>query len=341
MAARIRLHCIRWASVAALLASSSAALAQGARDVPREAEDLYKQAVTAMIRKDYATACPRFEQVTRIVPDGGGVRLNLAQCYEDWGRLGSAIAQYTVAQALAEKDNRKDRLKTASKGIERLKPRAATLMIEIPGTVRSAPELAIKLDGDALAEKQWGVPTPVDKGPHTLVVTAKGYKPATVQVDVPKDGAAVNASIPALEPAPEEPRVAPAATVPPPVTNTVIVREEGVFTPQVRTAAVIGGGVFALGGLAAGGIMLGVSFAKGDERQKAESDPKGRDPAQAAAQAESTALNAALWCLVGGGAAAVGTGVFYLVTRPRAKAPVKAGAFVGPAGPSIWVQGQF
>ena len=32
---------------------------------------------------------------------------------------------------------------------------------------------------------------------------------------------------------------------------------------------------------------------------------------------------------------------FYFLTRPRVKAPVNAGAFVGPSGPSVWVSGQF
>lgn len=123
--------------------------------------------------------------------------------------------------------------------------------------------------------------------------------------------------------------------------KTVILKEEGVFTPQVRTAAVIGGGVLALGGLAAGGVMLGISFAKTDEKREAEGNPYGFETATSAAKAASEAQNAALWCFVGGGAAALGTGAFYFFTRPRVKAPVNAGAFVGPHGPSLWVNGQF
>lgn len=123
--------------------------------------------------------------------------------------------------------------------------------------------------------------------------------------------------------------------------KTVIVKEEGVFTPQVRTAAVIGGGALALGGLVAGGVLMGVSVTKADERQKAQLDPYGIDAAKTAAQAEADMRSAAIWCFVGGGAAAIGTGVFYLVTRPTVKAPVKAGAVVGPQGSSIWIEGKF
>lgn len=127
----------------------------------------------------------------------------------------------------------------------------------------------------------------------------------------------------------------------PPPPKTVIVKEEGVFTPQVRTAAVIGGGALAVGGLVAGGVALGISVAKGNERQSAAKDPFGGSAATSAARVEADAKNTALWCFVGGGVAAIGTGAFYFFTRPKIKAPVKAGAFVGPTGSAVFVEGQF
>ena len=123
--------------------------------------------------------------------------------------------------------------------------------------------------------------------------------------------------------------------------TTVIVKEEGILTPAVRTAGVLSGGALALGGIAAGGVMLGLSFAKADEKQKAMLNPFGFEAASAAAKAQADAQSTAIWCFAGGGVAAVGTIVFYVVTRPRVPPPVKAGAFVGPKGPSFWVEGQF
>jgi hypothetical protein len=129
---------------------------------------------------------------------------------------------------------------------------------------------------------------------------------------------------------------------PPPKTVIVQVKEEGLLTPQTRTAGVIAGGALALGALAAGGISLGVGFAKGSERQTATADPFGRETAKAAAQTEADAKSVALWCFVGGGVAAVGTTVFYLVTRPRVRTPpVQAGAAVAPSGGVIWARGTF
>lgn len=182
----------------------------------------------------------------------------------------------------------------------------------------------VLVDGEDIGKTPLGAPVPLDPGKHKIEVR-QGTKGETKEADVAA-GAMVT-----LDFTPPK--------APPP--KTVIVKEEGVFTPQVRTAAVIGGGALALGGLAAGGVMLGLSFAKADEKKKAELDPFGFDQAKAASQAQADAMNAALWCFVGGGAAAVGTGVFYLVTRPRVKAPVEAGAVVGPQGGSIWIHGQF
>ncbi len=336
------------AIAAALVASVGApdeASAQAPQAVPDEANRLYQEGAAAMIKKDYVVACSRFEQVSRMVPDGGGVRLNLAECHEEQGKLASAYAQYGIAETLAKKDGRKDRLKTATAGAARVKPKLAMLVVTVPEGVRSLPDVVIKLDGEVLGEKVWGVPYPVDRGAHTLVATARGYAPGTVRVDVPKDGVTTTTGVPPLAPAPAaapestpSPVVSPADPVEPKV---VFVKEEGVFTPQVRTAAVIGGGALALGGIAAGGVMLGLSFAKNDELQKARLDPFGQETAKTAAQAKADTLSTAIWCFVGGGAAAIGTGAFYFVTRPRVPPPVKAGAFVGPGGPGVWIQGQF
>lgn len=128
----------------------------------------------------------------------------------------------------------------------------------------------------------------------------------------------------------------------PPKTVIVEVKEEGLLTPQTRTAVVITGGALAVGGLAAGGISLGVGFAKGSERQTATADPFGRETAKAASQTEADAKSVAIWCFVGGGVAAVGTTVFYLVTRPRVRTPpVQAGAAVTSNGGVVWARGEF
>lgn len=329
--------------MALAISMAPAAAAAQAGGIPAEAEKLYKEAAAAMIKKDYATACPKFEQVTRFVPDGGGVRLNLAECYEEQGKLASAYTAYQLAETLAKKDNRKDREKSAAKGAERVKPKLATLTLTVPDAVRALPEVRISLDGEPLNEKVWGVPVPVDKGAHAIVASAKGYLPATVSVEVPKDGVASSATVPGLSPepvaAPEVKTVEVQREAPPP--QVIVIKEQGAFSPQVRTAGLIGGGALSLAGLVAGGALLGVSFTKNDELQKAQGEPFGLATAQAAAQAKADATNAAIWCFVGGGVAGVGTAVFYLLSRPKAQPPVSAGFIAGPGGGGVRIDGRF
>jgi hypothetical protein len=285
------------------------------------------------------------------VPDGGGARLNLAECYEEWGKLASALNQYSIAEALAKKDGRKDRLKAAASGAAKVKARVATLTILVPDPLRAAPDLQIKVDGEPLGERQWGAPYPVDKGAHSVVASARGYEPRTVRVDIVSDGAATTVSVPALEPvaaspgstgAPSISTAAPSSSADVPVPpDTGGPKGEGGSSSGARTAVAIAGTTLAVGAIAAGGVSLGLSFVKADERQKAGADPFGREAARTAAQGEATLQNAALWCFVGGGAAAVTTVIVLVATRREVKAPVTAGAIVGPLGPSIWVEGRF
>ncbi|MFO0588353.1 MAG: hypothetical protein U0441_12465 [Polyangiaceae bacterium] len=127
------------------------------------------------------------------------------------------------------------------------------------------------------------------------------------------------------------------------VEKTVILKPEDVLPPAVRTGVVLGGGALALGGIAAGGVMLGLSFAKNDELQKAQADSLGRDAAKLAAQGKADAMSTAIWCFGGGGLAAIGTAVFYIVTRPKVSTPppIKAGVFVSPQGSGAVITGQF
>ena len=186
---------------------------------------------------------------------------------------------------------------------------------------------SVLLDGEDLGTTPLAEPIIIDPGKRKVEVR-KGSQGETQTADVTA-GSKIT-----LDFTPK-----PAA---PPKTVIVKVKEEGLLTPQARTAVVIAGGGLAVGGLAAGGISLGVGFAKGSEKQTATADPFGRETSKAAAQTEADAKSVAIWCFVGGGAAAVGTTVFYLVTRPRVRTPpVQAGAAVTPSGGVVWARGEF
>jgi hypothetical protein len=146
---------------------------------------LWEQALEAMDKQDYASACLKLEEVARLGPEGLDTKIRLAECYEGSGRLASAWTMYALVEPMAEKANQPDRQKTAHERAEALKPRLATLTIVVPATVRARPGLEIRCDDRVVEPAQWGVPLPVDRGRHVIVTTAtvRGEQPAVIKAD--------------------------------------------------------------------------------------------------------------------------------------------------------------
>ena len=96
-----------------------------------------------------------------------------------------------------------------------LAPDLSKLTINVPATTKIA-GLVVKRDGNDLGESAWGVPIPVDPGPHTIAASAPGHEDwsSTVQVSAKRDQAAV--TVPALEASPTSTAPPPVAVTPPP-----------------------------------------------------------------------------------------------------------------------------
>lgn len=171
------------------------------------AQALYDEAVKAIGAKDYATACPKLEEVVKLVPEGVGAKLSLASCYEDAGRLASAWTAYVVAEAAAAQAGQEARRKVAKGRAEALRPKLATLTVVVPEAARALPGLAIERDGIPVGPAQWGSAIPVDRGEHVVVVTAPSRPRMEKRVAIDADGAASVVDIGALieQPAAEEP----------------------------------------------------------------------------------------------------------------------------------------
>src|SRR5262245_23067358 len=125
------------ASVALLLAAFTAR-AQGPTNEAL-AQGLYADATAAMLKKDFVTACPKLEEVTRLVPDGIGGWATLGQCYESAGKLASAWSAYSTAEAVAVRAGQTARAADNHRDVERLKPRVATVICDVPEAVRATP----------------------------------------------------------------------------------------------------------------------------------------------------------------------------------------------------------
>lgn len=297
---------------------------------------LYEEAVAALNAGNVDTACPKLEEVTRLAPEGVGARITLAECYEAAGKLASAWREYVAAEAMATNAGQDARVKKAAARAAELKPRLATLTISVPDVVHKTQGLVISRDGAPMVEAQWWTPLPVDKGPHTVVVSAPGRKTWTGKVDVAKDGDKMSLSVPPLEAEPGGPAssASSSATAPLPAADS----------PRSRIPAFVLGGV-GVAGLIAGGALVGVAVSKGGELRDAS--PKGtdglplcgrtpatgEDPACAGlrsdAASSATLGNVGIGVLAGGGVLIAGA-VVYLLLPGNKPAPASSSSKVVP-----------
>lgn len=161
----------RWAAAAAV--ALAVAAGGGEALANRKAEALSAKGKKQQAAKRYAEACKTLEQAERLAP-GIGAKLDVAKCYEDWGRLARAHHWYGEAHKLAlEGDD-----KRAAKIAERL----AALDPEVPRlTIKTTPgaDLAralIALDGEVLAVGAIGREQRVDPGPHEITYRSGAEK---------------------------------------------------------------------------------------------------------------------------------------------------------------------
>ena len=69
-----------------------------------KADALFKHGKKLMEEKKYNDACEAFEQSMKLDP-GIGTELNIARCYEEWGKLGRAWRSYKAAEKMAKDAN--------------------------------------------------------------------------------------------------------------------------------------------------------------------------------------------------------------------------------------------
>lgn len=159
-----------------------------------KADALFKQGKKLSAEKKYGEACPAFEQSMKLDPQIG-TQLNIAKCYEDWGRLGKALVAYRAAEKLAKdaKDPREPKIKALIDDLDSNVPR---LTIKLPKQANSE-GVVVTLDNNVITT--FGEAMVVDPGPRTIEWTvdggAKKQKIVNVErggdsevtLDVPKD----------------------------------------------------------------------------------------------------------------------------------------------------------
>jgi len=147
----------------ALAAAAVVALAPVASADTSKADALFKKGKKLLGEGKFAQACAAFEASQRAEPTIGTL-LNVARCYEEWGKLSTAYDTYAEAlrQAEADSDDRADRIKER---VEAIEPTVPTLVIRAD----SRPvDLVVRLDGKGLAIGELNVPRRLDPGDHAV-----------------------------------------------------------------------------------------------------------------------------------------------------------------------------
>ncbi len=322
------------------------------------AEALFDEAKRLMDQKRYDEACPKLADSQKLDP-GVGTLLNLALCYKDSGRTASAWITYREAAAQARAEHQADREGLARKEAQALEPSLTRLVIEVPPSVAALEGLEIKRDGALVPQGLWGVAAPVDPGVRVIDVTARGMKPAHLEVKTEGAGATAKLVVPSLEAEPPPPPVAmapvaaaPVAAAPAPASPPAAPPPEpapnapapgtgeaskgadgqliaGLVVGGVGAVAVAGGVFFELLGIAQGKAADRASSAS--RRQKFLDDQSG-----------SRTIG---YVLLGTGGAALIGGVVLVVVSPtlsdKKTARLELSPFVGADGTGLALSGSF
>lgn len=153
-----------------LVALAGTAAAGGDKN---KADVLFKKGRKLLAEKRYADACQAFEDSYNLDPEIGA-ELNVALCYEEWGKLARAYRAYDKAAEMAtsEHDSRLDKIQ---KRKNELDPEVPRLTIVAPQGADTR-GLTVTIDDKPLQLDQLGQAQLVDPGPHIVEWTQHGAK---------------------------------------------------------------------------------------------------------------------------------------------------------------------
>jgi len=290
------------------MVSAPGALAQSTPP-QAQADALFSEGRELLEKGRYAEACAKLAKSEELAP-AVGTLLNLAYCWEQAGRLKSALDAYSQAEALASSAGETKRAIFAKERYAAVEPRTTKLVIRL--TAPDAPGLEVKRNGVVLTKSDFDRPMPVDPGDYALTAAAPGYGAWRSTIVVKGDGGAVTMIIPPLT----IDKVAAAAPVAP-----------GLGTR--RLAALGLGGLSAL----ALGAGIGLAFAAKSRYNDARShcDDAGCDDTGHDIQSGSVAQGNIATALIGLGLLSAGAGVYlWIVGAPEntvATSPLLGGRF--------------
>lgn len=283
------------------------------------ADQLFKQGKKLLAEKRYPEACTAFEESDRLDP-GIGAKLNVARCYQEWGKLATAWRWYTDAESMATA-SRDDRARKIHAIIVELDPSVPRLTVKLPPGATSD-GLVVKLDGVELAASALGTEQRVDPGPHQIDTIVDGARQTKV---VPVErGSSSEVTLDAAadaRPKPGKPRSRPA-------------RPADVAEDPGRNRRLLG-----LGAAGGGGLLLGIAGivtlrAHSDYDHALQGHCAGAtdmcdDIGLAATHSARNRANIATGLTLLG-LAAIGGGLYLYFTTPRAPQPREHALYLVP-----------
>lgn len=291
-----------FALCAAMLVPARTALAQPASS-QSQADALFAEGRDLLERGRFPEACPKLARSEALSP-AVGTLLNLAYCYEQLGKLRSAMDAYGEAETLALAAGEAKRATFARERLTAVEPRVAKLVLRV--VPPEAPGLEIKRNGTTLAKTDFDHPIAVDPQDYVVTATAPGHAPWKGAIIVRGEGAVVTLLVPPLEHA---------------ATTAVVAPQASPFTTR-RLAAL---GLAAVGALSIGaGVGVGLSAKSRYDDASSHCDPTGCDETGVQIQRGAVVQGNVATALFGFGLLSAAAGVYlWIVGAPEERPPAR------------------
>ncbi len=169
----------RVAAVSALVLVGAVAIA-AADSAKERADKLFEDGRKYLTAKEYALACTAFEQSHASDP-AIGTQLNIALCYEEWGKTAAAYRAYIEAERLA-RIKFDDRAKGARKKLDELAPKVPRVRLELPDN--ADPSVVILFDKKELGIEKLADDLLVDPGAHEVEARISGRPPKGTAIEI-------------------------------------------------------------------------------------------------------------------------------------------------------------
>jgi hypothetical protein len=148
---------------------------------PAAAREQVKLGYTLAQSGNCEEAIPHFVESLRL--DTKAVTLiNLANCEEKTGQLTHALGHWVDARSAALAERNTAIVAEAERRAHTLEPRLAKLTILVPS--QTSIGLEVTRDGMSVGTASFGVPLPVNPGPHTLVLHASEHEETRVAISL-------------------------------------------------------------------------------------------------------------------------------------------------------------